>query len=170
MKILYLPGFSEHNLEAAEQLQKDFAAQGLKVDIIKWEHWRDGTESFKLAAESEKVLKAIGSSEAVIIAKSVGTRLIAGVITGNLALQVKYLVLMGVPSQNEVYTELFKTFPAERLMIIQNRSDPHGHFADVARFAHAANPGIKMVQGERSDHSYPFADIIIAELKRHKLV
>ena len=166
MKIIYLPGFSARNKEAAAELKSEFKKEGFELNVIHWDHWQSGKSSFNFGNERGKVLKACGQDECVIIAKSVGTRLIASMIARDENLHIKYLVLMGVPSQNRIYTDMLAKYPVKKLLVIQNDKDPYQSYAELKRFFHGENVDIEIIRGDRSDHSYPFADIITDKIKK----
>lgn len=160
MKTLVLPGFSPHNCEWAGEI-KTKVKLGHPVEVINWEHWKTGG-GLKLRLEREKIIKAVGNERVNIIAKSVGTRVTAKLLS-LIDDRVEKIILCGVPSvghvMKELFREAFKNFPAERVICFQNAGDPFASYDSVVVFFGYVNKGIKIVRGERNDHNYPyFAD------------
>lgn len=164
MKYVLLPGFSISNKEWAYKLQEYFSNNGINLEVVEWRHWKGQNQSFSLKQESQKVRDIVGDEEVVILAKSVGTRLSAYLIKNNL-IKISKIILMGVPSENEIYIQAFSQFPGRRVAVVQNTSDPMGSYVKVKNFFHKINPEIKVLETPRRDHIYPYPEMLQSLIK-----
>lgn len=170
MKYLLLPGSSVKNRSWANELKDEFSQAGLKLQVIEWEHWMAQDKSFQFNTELAKLARSI-DAETVIIAKSLGTFLFAKYIAKNkqLTAKIKFAVLCGIPNLDPVYDYLFTIMKAGNLLLLQNENDPYLAFKDLENYIKNINSEIKLIKGDRSDHHYPYADIILSELKKRNL-
>jgi len=158
MRTIILPGYSLSNREWAEEIAKRLPA---KIHI--WKHWETGEQKdFSLQNEVQKVLSEIGDSNVNIIAKSIGT-LVAVTLLDKIAPQIQKIILCGIPTafikdnrlEDKSYL-LLKDFPSENVLIIQNKKDPLATYNQIKEMFSKINPKIKVIEGNRENHSYPF--------------
>lgn len=157
MRTEILPGFSPRNKEWAEAVKKELAP--LDTEMTYWSHWESGEKQPGwIEMEAEKIIAR--GQKVNILAKSVGTA-VAMVILGQKPELVNKLVLCGIPladfeEGDERYYDPLKSFPAERVLCIQNENDNHGSYASVQAFVHSLNPAINIIPKPRNDHEYPY--------------
>lgn len=160
MKTIILPGYSPHNKEWAEETARQLTAGGLTSIVHYWKHWeKSSSTSLSLRNEIERILEEVGDDKFNLIAKSVGTRVVA-----SLLLQAKNkigkIILCGIPSTSSDMEESFKKsfgdFPAEKIICFQNTKDPFKTYGEIKNFLKKINPKIKVIEKERSDHHYPY--------------
>ncbi len=161
MKYILLPGLSPKNKDWAYQLKAEFKTAGLELIVIEWNHWEGEKRNFSISFERENLLRLLKDfDEYTIIAKSVGTRLASTMIEKELLKPVQ-LILMGIPSQNEVYEKALVKLNPRKIKVIQNTGDPLGKFEEVEKFINKINPDIEIIEGGRNDHSYPYGELIL---------
>ena len=159
-----LPGFSLANKNWAEDIKAQLEPK-LPVSIYYWQHWATGNpESDWITAESGRIAQKIASGEKSysIIAKSIGTT-VAGAVIKLLSQPPEKIIFCGLPindflPKNDTYYDLLKSFPAQKILCLQNESDPHGSSAMAEEFYGKLNPKIKIVPMPRSDHEYPYPE------------
>ncbi len=129
---------------------------------IDWKHWEtDQKEPNWIEAEAQRIITRSGNKPVNLLAKSIGTAVAMTVLAKKPEL-VNKIVLCGIPLSDlqpedlEIYRPL-ETFPANRITVFQNDTDPHGSFQLVNRFICDINPNIGIIKMERSDHEYPFS-------------
>jgi hypothetical protein len=160
MKIILLPGMSARNESWGKQLKLDLKKLGKDIDIIKWDHWKSKDSNFSIKIEEQKLLKQIGDEkDYMILAKSVGTRLLSKLISDG-KLVPKKVILMGVPSTNNIYKKAFSNFDPEKVKVIQNTKDPLVSFSEIKEFFMDVNKAIEVIEVEESGHDYPYPDLI----------
>lgn len=161
MKTLILPGFSLSNKDWGQSIKRKLKL-GHKVQVHNWRHWEKGG-SLSFFYELEKILESIGEEKANIIAKSVGTRVTVNLLPENKG-KIEKVILCGIPLRGfgdetkEKFKEALSSFPARKIIVIQNQKDPFSPFEKVKKFIKAINPKIKVVKKERSDHNYPYSE------------
>ncbi len=162
MKVIVLPGNSLKNRDWAIQVA-DFLKPEFETKIIEWEHWKTGVEAgLDPKVEISKVSAAVGNDRVHIIAKSIGTWIIAQMLP-DFKDKIDKMVFVGVPvsdlsgSDKESY-QVMADFPADKLLIIQNEHDNHGSPDQVSQFLSGINPQIKVEVRPRSDHDYPYLE------------
>ncbi len=162
MKTLILPGFSLGNKKWAEELGI------LDKEIWYWPHWESGNEAdFVAEVQAEKIINVL-TDPVYIIAKSVGT-LVTMMILKSKAILVSKLILNGIPliglldkqEARNLYIAGLSKYETEKLMVIQNQSDPWGSYYDVKNFLKQINPNVNIISKPREDHSYPYSDEFI---------
>lgn len=154
MQTLILPGYSPSNKEWVDNVAKNLDIK----DIIRpfyWMHWSDELQKFNAQEKADLIVKHIRGDKVNIIAKSLGT-LVACLVYKAIPNQIEKMVLNGIPlrdiSKDE--TEVIKSVTMSnryKVVIFQNRNDPHGTFEEVKFFGN-------VVVTERDDHDYPFFD------------
>jgi hypothetical protein len=125
-------------------------------------HLKDGFKGGTLNPHKAGVVEPVlmDEQEYIILAKSVGTRLVATMINDGM-LKPKKLILMGIPSQNEIYKEALTKLKADQIVVIQNKKDPFNSFDEMKHFISQINADIKVIEGERNDHSYPYPELLL---------
>lgn len=157
MKTIVLPGYSAKNKDWAKDIQDKLPAGTI---VHEWKHWSKG--SFSLPQELKAIYEEIGDDKINIIAKSVGTR-VAMHLVKEISGQINRLILCGIPtkgisdSAKENYSPL-SSFPAERILCIQNIKDPLANHSNVEKFIHSINSKISVIEKGRLDHHYPYLD------------
>ena len=76
--------------------------------------------------------------------------------------QINKIILCGIPLNDFIpgtkeYYDIYQTFPADKLLVIQNDKDNHGTFSEAETFIKNINQQINIVSKPRSDHEYPYA-------------
>lgn len=151
-----MPGYSPSNKDWALDVADKVGGETL---VHEWRHWTSGSLSVK--HEVAKLYEEIGNDKVNIIAKSVGTRIAMHLLATH-AKQINKLILCGLPIRWEKkiadtdYKELNKISP-KQVLIFQNTKDPLGNFSIIRKFINQVDPKIKIIEGDRSDHHYPFA-------------
>jgi pimeloyl-ACP methyl ester carboxylesterase len=157
MRTIILPGYSIHNREWAEEL----AAEMTGVEVYAWPHWDTGG-TLDVSKELSAIRKHIGADTVNLLAKSIGCRMAAQIILDRLE-RVHKLALCGLPgTQIEARADLaaaLSRLPLERILVVQNRLDPHASFAEVRVMIQTISPGVKMIEGDRDDHHYPYPEV-----------
>ncbi|MFQ5492704.1 MAG: hypothetical protein ACE5DX_00905 [Candidatus Dojkabacteria bacterium] len=162
MSYLLLPGNSPRNKQWAHTLKKDLLKKGLDFEVIDWYHWEEGGP-MQYTREYKRVSDKL-TPDSVVIAKSIGTRLIADILVKE-GVQVDKLIMLGVPSQNKQYLHLLETMSSESLVFIQNEHDPLQSHSKLEMFLEKSGKHFVLIKGGRDDHSYPFPDIISEQIK-----
>jgi len=167
MKTIILPGYSLHNKDWALEIKKSLSFRQ-SVLVHEWQHWKLGG-SLHPKHEISKILKEIalrraqGKEDKVnVIAKSVGTMVCMHLLS-EIPDQISKIILCGIPSVSEERKNLFiaslSGFNLKDIIVFQNTQDPFACYEDVNKFIKDVNYKIKVIEKERSDHSYPyFAD------------
>lgn len=164
--IVLLPGFSAKNKIWAEQLQNDLQEMGLKIQVQNWRHWDDNSESFKIEAETEAFLGAVNDEEVIVLAKSIGTRLIIELLRKHPdKFNANQVILMGIPEKHEHYIEVLKS-KSNLFQIIQNYQDPYLSYADLVEWLKSNNIDIDVIKGDRNDHDYPYPELLYELCKK----
>ena len=148
MKTIILPGFSAHNKEWAEAVAEKLQVKH-EVRPIFWEHWTDPKKSFNPQKKAQGVIDLIGDGYANLIAKSVGTLVVALVLKA-IPQKIKKVILCGIPTISgerlKIFQEAFVHFPSENVLVFQNTRDPFASFAEVKEFMSKVNPKIKVIK------------------------
>lgn len=153
---IILPGFSIKNKAWADEV-----ATSLTGTVINWAHWQTGNAGTDwIDEEIQRAIVLIGNSQINILAKSIGTAVAMGVIKHNPKF-INRVVLCGIPTNDfnpgdEAYYEPLKTFPADKVLCIQNENDNHGSFTQVKNFLHTLNSNLNILSKPRPDHEYPY--------------
>lgn len=154
-----LPGYSAHNKEWAEEVAKNLDL-GQEIRPVFWSHWDNPSKTFKPKEKAQDVIDVLMADTGNIIAKSVGT-LVTALILQEIPERIHKVILCGIPSTSDerlkIFSEAFKNFPAENVIVFQNTKDPFGSFEEVKKFMKKVNPKIKVVEKPRSDHNYPYS-------------
>ncbi|HUF38028.1 MAG TPA: alpha/beta fold hydrolase [Anaerolineales bacterium] len=157
MRTILLPGYSPRNREWAEEL----AAEIPGAEMHPWPHWETGG-TLDAAAELAAIKKRIGADTVNLLAKSVGCRIAARILR-SAPEQIHKLVLCGLPStQVEAradFSAALARLPAERVLVVQNRLDPYATFKEVQAMIQGILPGVRLVEGDRDDHHYPYPEV-----------
>ena len=162
METIILPGFSLKNKIWAENIQTGLNSR-MPTFVVNWPHWETGTLGLDwIDKEIERIIGLIQNKKVNLLAKSIGTTIAMCVIEKKLE-SIDKIILCGIPihdfhSGDENCYEQLKTFPAGRVLCIQNVNDNHGSYAEVRKFLHVINPLINIVSKSRSDHEYPFLE------------
>jgi len=156
MKTLILPGFSIHNKDWAEEVAKNLDGETI---VHNWLHWQNGKTNLSLKEELKNILKEVGSEKVNIIAKSVGTMVTMHLIK-IIPNSMEKIILCGLPSVSEERKKLFSTslsaFDPRKIVVFQNTKDPFASYEDAKKFMKFVNAKVKIIEKERSDHSYPY--------------
>jgi pimeloyl-ACP methyl ester carboxylesterase len=108
------------------------------------------------------IKRRIGKDRVNLLAKSVGCRIAARIILSQPE-QVHKLILCGLPTtQVEAradFSAALARLPTERILVVQNRSDPYAGYAGVQDMIQSIHPGVRVVEGDRDDHHYPFPEL-----------
>lgn len=160
MVTFILPGYSAHNKDWAKDVAKNLKVDG-EIRPVFWDHWTDPGKHFK-PKEKARLLSDLAPNLFInIIAKSVGT-LVAAYMLKNVGVQIKKVILCGIPSVSderlEVFKEAFGSFPPEKVVCYQNERDPFAKPADIKKFMAKVNSKINVVSMPRHDHHYPYFD------------
>lgn len=158
MVTFILPGYSPSNKDWAKEVAKNLKVDG-QIRPVFWDHWRDPEEHFK-PKEKARLLSDLAPNLYVnIIAKSVGT-LVAAYILKDIGVQVKKVVLCGIPSVSnerlEIFKEAYAQFPPENVVCFQNEGDPFAKPDEIKKFMTQVNTKIEVVSKPRRDHHYPY--------------
>jgi predicted alpha/beta hydrolase family esterase len=157
MKTIILPGYSPHNKEWADEVKNSLKLNHQAMAHY-WKHWQSG--SFNLNYEVEKILEEAGNDKFNLLAKSVGTRVVASLLL-RAKNQINKIILCGIPSTSSEMEESFKKaiedFPIENILVFQNKKDPFKKYEEIKEFIKKINPKIKVIEKERSDHHYPYS-------------
>lgn len=153
-----LPGYSLKNkdwaLEVAKNLKLDH-----EIRPVLWDHWTDPEKGLKPAKKADEIIDVLLSDRTNIIAKSVGT-FVAAFVLQKIPNRVEKVILCGIPSVSEkrleIFKDVFKNFPPEKVICFQNTKDPLATFKEVKEFMSKVNPKIKVIEKPRSDHNYPY--------------
>lgn len=157
MKVLILPGFSQHNKNwAVETSQK----LGNGTIVHNWLHWENGKTNLSLKEEIKNILKEIEKEEKInIVAKSVGTMVCMHLLK-EISGRINKIILCGIPSVSKERENLFTTslfgFNHNNIIVFQNNKDLFASYEEVKMFMNKVNPKIKVLKKERSDHNYPY--------------
>jgi pimeloyl-ACP methyl ester carboxylesterase len=154
MRTIILPGYSVRNREWAEEL----AAEITGVEVYAWQHWVTGG-TLNASKELAAIKRHIGADTVNLLAKSIGCRMAAQIILDRPE-RVHKLALCGFPgTQVEAradFAAALSRLPLERILVVQNRLDPYASFAEVQDMIQTIAPGVKMIEGDREDHHYPY--------------
>lgn len=157
MRTIILPGYSPSNKEWALEVSEKVGGNAI---VHEWRHWTSGSLSVKY--EVAKLSEVIGNEKVNIIAKSVGTRIAMHLLATH-ATQINKLILCGLPIRWEKkiadtsYKELVDLRPSQ-VLVFQNTKDPLGNYVVIRKFIDQINPKITVVEGDRSDHNYPYSE------------
>lgn len=164
MKTIILPGYSFSNKEWGEGITKHL--QNSKVHY--WKHW-DGKTKFDPEIEAEEITEEIIGDKTNILAKSLGTYVLA-ILINKKKVSINKIVLCGIPLGDlevgdlETYKSAFSNFNPEKIICFQNSDDPHGNYQKVKEFLKKINPKIKLISKEATDHNYPYYQDFLAFL------
>ncbi len=155
MKTIILPGYSAHNRDWAEEIARELS----NAEVHVWAHWVSG-ENFDPAAELAAIQARIGERKFNLLAKSVGCRIAARIVTMRPE-KIGKLILCGIPTTKSEAVEDFSAalalIPAEKVLVVQNRADPYASFDEVAGMLREIQPAIRILERQRHDHRYPYA-------------
>lgn len=153
-----LPGYSASNRQWAEEAAKNLNL-GHEIRPVFWSHWEDPAKTFKPKEKAQDVIDVLMDDTGNIIAKSVGT-LVTALVLSQIPDRIHKVILCGIPSTSDerlkIFSEAFKNFPPENVMVIQNTKDPLGSYSEVKDFMKKVNPKINVIEKPRSDHNYPY--------------
>lgn len=156
MKTIILPGYSPKNKEWADEVKSNLKLDH-QVMAHYWKHWEGG--SFSSKYETGKILEEAGNERFNLIAKSVGTRVVASLLL-QIKNQINKIILCGIPSTSsdmeESFQNVFRNFPIKNILVFQNTKDPFKSFEEIKTFLKKINPKIKVIEKERTDHHYPY--------------
>ena len=159
MKILGLPGINPATEQWMKQLLVALELNQTEIAIQQYQCWSNPGSKVNLESEA---LIAAKSNPDIVIAKSIGTRVLLSAIRNGL-ISSNTFVLIGIPiqgySNNEV-SVLNKLCALKSTLIIQQSGDPVGSYSMLT----STIPDIslcKMVEIQGNDHRYSN----IAELK-----
>lgn len=161
-RVLILPGYSQKNRQWMEDTQRFLNSKGFEALIHPWKHWEGG--EFKSDDELTAIASECGESMLSVIAKSVGTRIAAEIVSKKI-LRVEKLILCGIPYHwqpdtgepiPEHYRQALERFPSEELLCIQNDQDPYAPFESVEKLLKSINKNITVVSKESDTHEYPY--------------
>lgn len=153
MRTIILPGYSLKNKDWAEEVARELSTNGLQSTVHEWKHWTSG--SFSLIFEVNKLLGKIGNGKINILAKSIGTRVFVKLLD-KIPSQINKVILCGIPTKENGVYQILQTFPADNIVVFQNTKDPLASFSEIKKIFDKINPKIKVVEKDRSDHSYPY--------------
>lgn len=163
MKTIILPGYSPRNREWAD----DLAAAIPGAEVHPWPHWNTGG-SLDAARELASILRRIGGETVHLLAKSVGCGIALRVVLHDPG-RVSRLILCGLPGISaEARAGLAgaaAVLAPERILVVQNRADPYAACAEVKKIVQNLAPGIRVTEGDRDDHHYPYHEIFTAFLE-----
>lgn len=155
MKTIILPGFSEHNKDWVDELEKSLNLSH-QVIGVNWEHWK-AKGGLKIKMEMEKIKKIVGKDDFNIIAKSVGT-MVALKALETYKDKVNKIILCGIPSISEKRIDLFKNsikdFNTKNIICFQNSFDPFVSFKNLEKELIKINKNIKMIEKPFRNHDY----------------
>lgn len=165
-KVIILPGYSPHNKDRALEIKKYFDKNSnLETFIHEWRHWSED-KSMSIPWEAEKVKSEIErESRVFIIAKSVGTRVLMTISSRdkNFSNQkIKKVILCGIPTKldnketRNLYLSGLKNLNLKNSIIFQNKKDPFASFDLISKFITSEKFDLKVIEGDRSDHHYPY--------------
>ncbi len=164
MKTIILSGYSLRNrdwgIDVAQEMNSVKDAD-LHVLVHEWLHW-GGEIEFSIGAEVERVLQEIGNEEFNIIAKSVGTLVLAKLLSGGTS-KVNKIVLCGIPindisdDEKKEYVSYAKISP-KKIICFQNANDPHGNFEQVKKFLITIDLKFKIIEKPSETHEYPYTE------------
>lgn len=157
MKTIILPGFSAHNLDWANEVAKNLG--GKDILVHNWLHWKNGKSNLNLKEEVNIIKDEVSDEKVNVIAKSVGTMVLAYLLKNN-SINVGKIILCGIPSVSEERKNLFMSglsgIADENIVVFQNSKDPFANYSDVKKFMDDVNSKIKVIEMPRSDHNYPY--------------
>ena len=168
MLTIILPGFSQRNENWAKELKNSLEDD--RVLIHSWLHWiTQNDNDFSIANETSRILEKINDQKINIIAKSIGTYL-AMFLLEKIPEKINKIILLGIPFNDldkeeiEKY-KVIKNFDSKRILIIQNRQDPHGSFNDIFEYFFNLNNQLEILKQNSLTHEYPYYQIINNFLK-----
>jgi pimeloyl-ACP methyl ester carboxylesterase len=157
MRTIILPGYSHRNREWADEIADEIAG----AEVHAWPHWDTG-RTLDVAKELAAIKKRVSTDQVNLLAKSIGCRMAAQIVLDRPA-QIEKLILCGLPgTQVEAradFAAALARLPVERILVVQNRSDPYAAFTEVRDMIQSVAPGVRVVEGDRNDHHYPFPDV-----------
>lgn len=147
-----LPGYSSHNKKWVEEVAKNLKIEG-QLRPVFWEHWSDPEYKFKAKEKADLIVRHSKGESINIIAKSIGT-LVASYIISNIPQNINKAIFCGIPindigSANAEFIKNQIKKLGDKLIIFQNKGDPHGSFEQVKDFGNVHSK-------PRNDHDYPF--------------
>lgn len=154
MQTLILPGYSKENREWVDEVASSLKTEDT-VRPFHWSHWDDENSKFDAKQKAELIAKHIRGDKVNIIAKSLGT-LVVAYLWQIIPNQIEKVVFCGVPLKDVTSDELETVKRCisqmdKRIVVFQNVNDPHGSFEEVKDFGN-----VKIMN--RDDHNYPFFD------------
>lgn len=159
MRTLILPGYSTSNKVEAEKIKTHLDGARVESSIRYWKHW-DGKTKFSVSQEVASVKNEVGEEKINILSKSIGTLIASHLIFEDV--KVNKIILCGIPindfnpGDEEVYKKALGKIDPGHVLCIQNLSDPHGSYNQIKEFLKMADPQIKVISKEASDHNYPY--------------
>jgi predicted alpha/beta hydrolase family esterase len=157
MRTIILPGYSAHNRAWADEIAAELAGG----EVHDWPHWESGG-TFDATRELAAIKNRIGDDTVHLLAKSIGCRIAAQIVLDR-AEQIDRLMLCGLPTtQVEAQADFaaaLSRLPVKRILVVQNRHDPYASHAEVQNMIQSIHPGVKVVEGDRADHHYPYPKI-----------
>jgi predicted alpha/beta hydrolase family esterase len=159
MKTIVLPGFSPHNKTWAYEVKNKLNLD--EIVVLDWLHWERKVKSFFREKELARIKNLIGGKKVNIIAKSIGTGVIVGLIP-EVRINLEKIILCGIPLRGfgdkakRVFRQNLPLFSSKNMVVFQNENDPLGKYEEVKDFLEEINPKIKIIKKQRSDHEYPY--------------
>ncbi|MEK7497466.1 MAG: hypothetical protein AAB656_00935 [Patescibacteria group bacterium] len=156
MKTIVLPGYSPSNKEWAEETAKNLP----NSQVHYWKHWDEKTK-FTQGIEANEIIKEVDGNTINILAKSLGTYVLAILIAKKKVL-INKIILCGIPLGDlrerdaEIYKSAFTNFDPEKVICFQNSDDLHGSYTKISEFLKNINPKIKIISKKASNHDYPY--------------
>lgn len=159
MQTLILPGFSLNNKNWLEEVAAKCETEGI-VRPVSWDHWHDEAQEFIAKEKGWLISRHSKGDKMNIIAKSIGT-LVAAYVIDAIPEQINKVVLNGIPlkdinqEEKNFITDAINRLPAEKVLVIQNESDPHGSFDDVQKIV---PENVALVKKPANDHEYFYSE------------
>lgn len=153
MRTIILPGYSLKNKDWAYEV-KDYLEPEFDVAVHEWRHWESGG-NLNINYEVGEIIKLVGNKQVSFIAKSIGTKVLMSVIP-KVKKQINKVILCGIPIDPVGYAKGIKLVGAENLLIFQNTHDPFISYKAVKLYLKLIDKRIKIIEGKRNDHHYPF--------------
>lgn len=153
MRTIILPGYSLHNKEWAYEVKRNLEP-GFGTVVHEWRHWTLG-ENLNIKYEADRIINLVGRNKVNFIAKSIGTKVLMSVIP-KVIKQINKVILCGIPIDPVGYAKGIKMVGADNLIIFQNTHDPFIPYKAIKVYLKLIDKKIKVIEGKRNDHHYPF--------------
>jgi hypothetical protein len=153
MKTVVLPGYSLPNRDWAYEVKRNLEPE-FEVVVHEWGHWTLGG-NLNIKYEVGEIVKLVGDRRVNFIAKSIGTKVLMFVIP-KVIKQINKAILCGIPIDPVGYAKGIKLVGAENLVIFQNTHDPFMPYKAIKVYLRLIDKKIRVIEGKRNDHHYPF--------------